>query len=137
MAQNPLECTCLNLRAAARRVSRRYDETMAPSGLLGSQFSMLCVVAAKPGCGVAEIAEILDMDVSTVTRYLRPLLAAGHVTVRPGADDAGRREVRLTSQGTRTLRKAHGLWEKAQRDSIAVLGERRSGELLNLLAAVR
>jgi DNA-binding MarR family transcriptional regulator len=136
MLDDPLNCACLGLRSATRRVTRRYDEALAPSGLTSSQFSMLTVLAAKPSWGVAELAGRLDMDVSTATRNLRPLAAAGYVTMRAGARDARRREIRLSAKGSRALDRGRSLWRQAQRETIAALGEPRLAELLTVLAAM-
>ena len=136
MLDDPLNCACLGLRAATRRVTRRYDEALAPAGLSSSQFSMLTVLAAKPSWGVAELAGQLDMDVSTATRNLRPLTDAGYVTQRAGASDARRREVRLSAKGSRALERGRALWLQAQRETVDALGEPRVAELLTLLAAM-
>lgn len=136
MLQDPAACTCFSLRAAARRITRRYDETLAPSGLLISQFSMLTFISAKPGCGVAELAARLDLDISTATRNLRPLVAGGYVTVRAGARDARRREIRLTAKGTRALAKARELWLRAQEQTVTELGESRRNDLHTLLTTL-
>jgi DNA-binding MarR family transcriptional regulator len=136
MLDDPLNCACLGLRSATRRVTRRYDEALAPSGLTSSQFSMLTVLAAKPSWGVAELAGQLDMDVSTATRNLRPLAAAGYVTMRAGARDARRREIRLSAKGSRALDRGRSLWRQAQRETVAALGEPRLAELLTVLAAM-
>jgi DNA-binding MarR family transcriptional regulator len=98
---------------------------------------VLSFIAAKPACGVAELADLLDMDVSTVTRTLRPLAAAGYVTMRAGSRDARRREVRLSSKGSRALEKAGTLWVKAQSETLITFGERRHAQLLSLLSALR
>ncbi len=137
MLQDPMACTCFNLRAATRRITRRYDETLAPSGLGSAQFTLLNVIAAKPGCGVAELADLLDMDVSTATRNLRPLVAAGYITLRAGTHDARRREVRLTPKGSNALEKAHTLWVKAQNETANAFGKRRQQQLRTLLADLR
>ena len=39
-------CACFNLRKAARAVTQLYDEVLAPSGLRGTQFSVLAVISA-------------------------------------------------------------------------------------------
>ena len=136
MLEDPRNCACLGLRAATRRVTRRYDEALAPSGLSSSQFSMLTALAAKPSWGVAELAAQLDMDVSTATRNLRPLAAAGYVTMRENDRDARRREIRVSAKGGRTLERARSLWRKAQRETVATLGESRVVELLAILGAM-
>ncbi len=137
MLEDPLKCACLGLRAATRRVTRRYDEALAPCGLTTSQFSMLTFLSAKPSWGVAELADRLDMDVSTATRNLKPLAAAGYVTIRAGAQDARRREVRLSAKGSRVLERGSALWRRAQRETVAALGEPRLSELLTTLAELQ
>ena len=136
MLDDPLNCACLTLRAATRRMTRRYDEALAPAGLTSSQFSMLSHFAAKPIWGVAELAERLDMDVSTATRNLKPLAASGYVAMRDAAHDARRREIRITAKGTRAHERGRALWLRAQRDTVAALGEPRAGQLFALLAAL-
>jgi DNA-binding MarR family transcriptional regulator len=76
------------------------------------------------------------MDVSTATRNLRPLEAAGYVTLRAGARDARRREIRLSAKGNRALERGRSLWRQAQRETVNALGEPRLAELLTVLAAM-
>jgi DNA-binding MarR family transcriptional regulator len=97
---------------------------------------MLTALAAKPSWGVAELAAQLDMDVSTATRNLRPLSAAGYVTMRASDCDARRREIRVSAKGSRTLERARSLWRKAQRETVSSLGESRVVELLAMLGAM-
>jgi DNA-binding MarR family transcriptional regulator len=97
---------------------------------------MLTALAVKPSWGVAELAGQLDMDVSTATRNLRPLAAAGYVTMRASAHDARRREIRLSAKGSRALERGRPLWLQAQRETVTALGEPRVGELLTLLAGL-
>jgi DNA-binding MarR family transcriptional regulator len=137
MLDDPLNCACLSLRAATRRVTRRYDEALAPCGLTSSQFSLLTVLAAKPSWGVAELAARLDMDVSTATRNLRPLAAARYVTLRAPAGDARRREIRLTAKGNRAQERGRSLWRRAQRETVDAVGEPRLAELLTVLGALQ
>ncbi|HEY1883623.1 MAG TPA: MarR family winged helix-turn-helix transcriptional regulator [Candidatus Cybelea sp.] len=136
MLEDPRNCACLGLRAATRRMTRRYDEALAPSGLTSSQFSMLTALSAKPSWGVAELAGQLDMDVSTATRSLRPLVTAGYVTMRAGVADARRREVRISAKGSRAFERARSLWRTAQKDTVKALGERRVTDLLAMLSEV-
>ena len=130
-------CMCENLRSATRRLTRRYDAALAPSGLTVSQFSMLNYIAAEPGCGVATLADQLDLEISTATRNLRPLQEGGLVTMRTDPKDARRREVRLTAKGMRALARATTLWADVNRKTKAELGKDQSRDLLALLQTVR
>lgn len=130
-------CTCFNLRAATRYVTKRFDELLAPSGILSTQFSMLNFIDQAGPCGMADLAEWMVMDVSTVTRNLNPLVSAGHITIRPSASDGRRKEITLTAKGRRTLGQARKLWNIAQDEIIATLGKTRYAELLDVLAELR
>jgi DNA-binding MarR family transcriptional regulator len=137
MKLDPRDCTCLKLRAATRRLTQRYDRALATSGLRAGQFSMLSLIGEFPrDPSITELAEFLDMDVSTATRNLRPLVDAGYVTMKSVADDARRRELRLTSKGTKVLEKAYDLWSKTQASVMKELGSSRHAELHSLLESV-
>jgi DNA-binding MarR family transcriptional regulator len=135
--RNPLNCACLNLRSATRVLTRQYDEALGSSGLLATQHSMLRFIALSEGCGAAEIADFLAMDVSTVTRNLRPLISAGYVVVGTEKSDRRRRPVRITSKGKRALESALPHWNKAQDSVVQRLGKRRYRQLLELLSELR
>ncbi|MGZ6247378.1 MAG: MarR family winged helix-turn-helix transcriptional regulator [Vulcanimicrobiaceae bacterium] len=137
MHREPENCACLNLRAATRFLTRRYDEIMAPSGLLSTQYSMLTFIAEHSSCGVSELADWLVMDVSTATRNLRPLISSGYVTMRSGVTDKRRREIRITAKGRRALDAARPLWNSAQDEVARQLGSQRYKQLLELLSDLR
>lgn len=138
MKLDPRDCTCLKLRAATRRLTQRYDHALAPSGLRSGQFSMLSLIHAYPGDpSMTQLADFLDMDVSTATRNLRPLVDAGYVSIRSVAGDARRRELRLTAKGARVLEHAHTLWSQAQTSIMKELGAREHADLHVLLESVR
>ena len=61
-------CTCFNLRKAARAVTQVYDEALKPSGLRATQFSLLSAVEIEGPVGVAALARMLVMDRTTLTQ---------------------------------------------------------------------
>ena len=51
---NFANCSCFNLRRAARRVTQVYDHALAPSGLKATQFALLAVLEGDvAGEGIA------------------------------------------------------------------------------------
>jgi len=130
-------CTGFNLRAATRSLTRRYDELMAGTGLLSTQFSILNFIERKKDCGMADLAEGMDMDISTVTRNLAPLVAARYVAIRPSRYDKRRKEIRLTSNGKQIMQEARPLWVQAQDEIVRKIGTKRYKELLETLRAIR
>jgi DNA-binding MarR family transcriptional regulator len=79
---DPRDCTCLRLRAATRRLTQRYDDALAPSGLRIGQFSILAFVSECGKPSVGEVADYFDMAISTATRNLRPLVSAGYLSLK-------------------------------------------------------
>lgn len=128
------ECTAARLRRASRALSKFYDEILEPSGLRGTQFSLLVALSLFGQAPLLRVAEELGLDRTTMTRNLAPLERDGLVASVPGSDRRVRL-IQLTEAGRRTLAKALPLWEKAQRRVVDTLGERRWRELLAALQA--
>jgi DNA-binding MarR family transcriptional regulator len=135
--ETPANCTCFNLRKAARAVTQMYDEALKPSGLRATQFSLLCVVRNNEPIGISELAKALVTDRTTLTRNLKPLLGQGLLEVIEGADRR-QRPIALTARGRDTLARALPLWRKVQVRMAAGLGHARwTGLLGDLDEAVR
>jgi len=77
---------------------------------------------------VTDLAEILGMDRTTMTRNLKLLRDRGLVA---------RNRIALTEKGRRSAAAALPLWEKAQAQILGSLGERRWVALLGELAAAK
>src|SRR5215469_2173957 len=69
----PEICNCGALRQAARRVTKFYDDALAPSGLSVNQFSILARLNLVGPSTIQELARLLVMDRSTLGHLLRPL----------------------------------------------------------------
>jgi DNA-binding MarR family transcriptional regulator len=106
-------CLCNALRQASRAVSRLYDEELRGLGLRTTQYSLLRYLKHFGAVRQRDLGARTSLDETTLTRNLRPLIAAGWVAVETGED---RREklVRLTAAGTAKLTAAHPAWERAQ-----------------------
>jgi DNA-binding MarR family transcriptional regulator len=128
LAETP--CTCAKLRRTARRLTQAYDRALKPSGLRLTQYSVLANVARRSGLSVTDLAELLAMDRTTLTRNLRPLSARGWVRIAPGPDRRSR-AVEITEAGLLVYQEALPLWRDAERafrrrmgrDEAAALGQ--------------
>ena len=116
-------CVSLNLRRAARLVSRRYDEALRPLGITIGQFSLLGVLAARREASISAVAAFLGMDRTTLTRNLRPLQARGLVNAKTDPEDGRSRIIFLSSAGQALFEKAVPLWETAQKDVLKGFGK--------------
>jgi DNA-binding MarR family transcriptional regulator len=128
----PQGCTNLKLRQASRLVTRHYEGFVAPTGLKITQYSLLSHVVKLGPLGAGELAAVMKLDASTLSRNLKPLLAQGWVEVDAGAD-ARSRVVRATPAGRALRTEAQRAWKRAQLALNAQLGVERVAALHALL----
>jgi DNA-binding MarR family transcriptional regulator len=128
-------CISSNLRKACRVVTQMYAEILEPTGLQKTQFTLLVMVAILNQSTVSDLADMLVMDQTTVTRGLDLLKRQGLIETLPG-EDRRTRLVTLTSQGEEMLVKAMPLWEQAQAKMLGELGTEKGEKLLELLSEV-
>ena len=123
-----LPCACANLRRAGRVVTNYYDAILRPSGLRVSQFTLLQALNQAPEISQKQLAALLEIDSTTLTRTLNPLRRKGWLQSEAGAD---RRELRLslTTAGKREFKRALPFWRSAQSGLEQALG----GEAWNRL----
>jgi len=114
-------CISVRLRLLNRVITNFYDHALRPLGLKVSQLNILIVTARLGLARPAQVCEILQLDVSTLSRNVKPLQAHGWLEVVPEAD-ARVQPFRLTSQGRRLIEKAIPAWEKAQQQASQLLG---------------
>jgi DNA-binding MarR family transcriptional regulator len=129
-------CASGTLRRANRVVSRLYDSILKPSGIRGTQFTILRIVAAKGPVSVNQLAKMLVMDRTTLARDLKPLEREGLIKVAIDTADNRVRLVVITQQGKETLDIAQPLWQQAQQHMAKALGEERLLNLINELKEV-
>ena len=114
-------CIAVRLRLLNRVVTNFYDEALRPLGLKVSQLNILIVTARLGLARPAQVCEILQLDVSTLSRNVKPLQAHGWLEVVE-EEDARAQPFRLTPQGRRLIEKAVPAWEEAQRQATELLG---------------
>lgn len=120
----PQGCTNLQLRQLTRRVTQHYDSELAHSGLKTTQYSLLSTALALGPARPADLATAMKMDASTLTRNLKPLIAAGWLRMEPGSDGRSR-SVEITPEGLAKRTEAKERWKAAQLQLNATLGEER------------
>lgn len=126
VAETP--CNCAAIRQAARRVTRLYDQALAPFGLRITQYPILLWLASAGPVTMSVLAERMVLDRATMGHNLRPLEAQGLVTLTAGRDRRSR-IVTLTEYGRRKLREARPAWNAAQRTFEDAFGRDNSAAL--------
>lgn len=137
MARKPdiSECACFNIRKTARVIARAYDQALEPSGLKNTQFTALALIDRLAPLTISELAEIMEIERTTLTRNLRILARDGLVSIRKGADARSKR-IGLTAEGKARVGAAMPLWERAQSGLLDRFGKRRWSSLQKELVAI-
>lgn len=107
------ECACINARAAARTLTRFYEQCLAPAGLTVSQFAILAALAATKGTTITQMAAIVGLERTGLTRSLHILERQKYIKIEVGKDVRSK-NIKLTPPGKARLAKALPLWKKAQ-----------------------
>src|SRR5438270_5788535 len=98
-------CIAVRLRLLNRVVTNLYDDALRPLGLKVSQLNILIVTAKLGLARPAQVCDILQLDASTLSRNVKPLLARGWLEVVP-EEDARAQPFRPTTHGKCLLEKA-------------------------------
>lgn len=130
-----LPCMCASLRRAARAVTQSYDRALQPLGLRTTQFSILQVLSRTGELSQGEMARMLAMDSTTLTRTLELLRRRGLVAKHYGRDRRVRR-LRLSKGGALLLKRATPHWEKVQARLARQLGDTAWAGLMALTTTV-
>jgi DNA-binding MarR family transcriptional regulator len=107
-------CACLTARKRARALTRLFEQHLRPHGLRATQFSVLAALSQKGATPVGELAEVLGLERTTLTRSAALLERNGWIGAA-GSEDARERRLELTASGLRTLEAAFPAWREAQR----------------------
>ena len=115
-------CIAVRLRLLNRVVTNFYDDALRPLGLKVSQLNILIATAKLGLARPAQVCEILQLDVSTLSRNVERMRARGWLEVVPDKD-ARTQPFRLTLKAKRLIEKATPAWQKAQLQAAELLGD--------------
>ena len=107
------DCRCLAARREARAITRLFEKKLRPHGLKATQFSVLAALAQMGPTPVRELADLLGLERTTLTRIGALLERDGWVRT-VASDDARVRPFRLTPAGRRKVEGAYPAWLEAQ-----------------------
>lgn len=127
-------CLCLRVQRAARRLARRFDETLRPFGLTHGQFSILMALNRPAPPTIGQLADFLAMDRTTLTANLKPLHRRELVTLAVDKGDKRSRLPSLTDEARALLAEAAPIWRATHDDLDAGLTD--PAELRERLAEI-
>jgi DNA-binding MarR family transcriptional regulator len=124
-----LDCNCFAIRQAARFVSQLYERHVSQAGVTAAQFTLLAALYKRPGVTMAELADAMVMERTTLVRALKPLQRDGLVTAAQQGASTRAVTLDLSDAGRKTLAEASLQWREAQKEFEGKFGRERAGEL--------
>ncbi len=128
-------CLGFALRSASRALSQRYDQALASIGLRSTQFNLLAGLARHKTKTLSQLAILLVMDRTTLTRNLKPLQKAGWI-LQISTPDKRSRPYALSPDGEKVFEKAYPIWLDFQKKLQELLGQSYYENLLKELQHV-
>lgn len=105
-------CACISLRKAARIVTRRFDDVFREIGLRSTQAPILMELAMHGPLNMANLAKLLAVDKSTLSRNVTRLEDQKLIARRSA--EGGQVQLFATEAGLEKIRELVPLWHKAQ-----------------------
>ena len=129
-------CVADKLRLLNRIITKIYDQALRPAGLTTSQMNILVVVAKYGEAPPLQVGNWLYMEKSTLSRNIRRLRRNGWLRVLQ-SDQGRHHTLKLTPRGNRALGQGLPLWQSAQKEAAAILGNSGIQELMRIAGTVR
>lgn len=125
----------MHIRKTARAVTQYYDATLTPAGITSTQLTLLVQICLSQSAAQKDICDSLGMSPSSLTRSLKPLFEQDLIENETGINKKTKSLI-LTDRGHLTLKLATPLWQQAQDDLLARVGEEEWQDLIDKLAVV-
>jgi DNA-binding MarR family transcriptional regulator len=116
------ECLAYRVRLLNRVITNIYDRALHPLGVRVNQANILTMLSLTDRASSADIARVLMMEKSTVSRTVERMRENGWITVA-GHGNGPSQVISVTPQGRQLMASALARWEKAQKQAAELLGE--------------
>lgn len=114
-------CTGFNLKRATRAVQSMFDDAFKPVGLEGTQYTVMSHIFVAGPITLSKLADLMDVDRTTLARNLAPLEKRGLIEIKPGTDRRAKL-INITGSGKEVLSQAYPLWKETQEKIKTALG---------------
>lgn len=126
----------LSLTVIARHLRNRFDQSVTKLGVTRSQWTLIAVVANRPGCSQRTIAEILEISEAAAGRLIDRLCAEGLLERRARSDDRRAYSIYATEAAAPHMAIVSDIASRNEDETFAGLSEDQQEQLENLLQIV-
>jgi DNA-binding MarR family transcriptional regulator len=117
-----MKCLCATMRRSSRLLTRYYEKELRESGLTPAQFEIMAVLSGRRKVSQSELAEVLVVDQTTLSRNMGVLITRGWIIGTGSSGDKRRVVYSLSGPGGKIFRAAVPRWERAQKNMQRILG---------------
>ena len=107
-------CSCNAVREAARTITQFYEGSLREANIKPTQFNILATLANTGPIALSQLANILSIERTGLTRNLNVLERNDWIAIQSGERDSRQRISALSENGYKQLDRAIPYWEKAQ-----------------------
>lgn len=131
-------CLYFNTVALARDVDRIWNEAYSELSLIPSHAYLLRLVLAKPGLSQSEIGRELNLEKSTVTRFVDRMVNVGYLIRSPGSTEHGTgQQIFATDRAREISGRLEAIGEELYARMTALIGEEELRQYADLARKVR
>jgi DNA-binding MarR family transcriptional regulator len=128
-------CLASRLRLLNRVVTNLYDDALRTHGLRVSQMSILVAIAVGGPLRAVDVARLMRLGTSTLSRDLDRLVSRKWVRPLPGRGRS--RHLEVTVAGRELIAKVLPTWREAQRRARELLSAEAAGAIAGAADALR
>jgi DNA-binding MarR family transcriptional regulator len=125
-------CFQLAIRKSSRLITQFYQERLSKVGLKIGQFSILRAINFRKQTSNKELQSILELDQTTLTRNLKPLIRDGYLTLSTNFEDGRQKIISLSPDGLALYEEAVPIWKAAQDELQHKIGTTETDNILAL-----
>lgn len=126
------DCLAVRLRLLNRAVTRIYDAALRPHRLTIAQLNLLTSIANRQPAAAGEVAQLLSMEISTLSRNARLLQDEGLIQIEH-AERGNGRMLTLTDAGAEKLAALRPAWRTGQQQAHQLLGDHVASSIKQLV----
>lgn len=114
-------CACNMYRQSSRLITQAFEEAFREEGVKPSQFNVMSVLANTGPIPLTQLAQVLLLDRTGLTRNLKVMERNGWIQYEPCIDQRIKK-VALSKKGFKKLDSTIPLWQQAQERVSKALG---------------
>lgn len=131
------KCIYFNSNALVRQINRIWDEAFKPLGLSPAHAYVLRVVLEQPGISMKQIAEVLELAPSTVSRFVDSLINKKLLSRKLDGEDRRGTRIFPTAAAEKIHQQLEDTGKQLYTNMNKIIGKKAFTELVDNMRSIR